>query len=46
MRKFKIVIWIAVTLLLLILFGFIYSTFFRPNYVGAGNNTLGFLIFV
>ena len=45
MRKFKTVMWIAVALLLLILFGFIYSTFFRPNYVGAGNNTLGFLIF-
>ncbi|MGI6046681.1 MAG: DUF4230 domain-containing protein [Petrimonas sp.] len=45
MRKFKIVIWIAVVLLLLILTGFIYSTFFRTNYVGSGNNTLGFLIF-
>lgn len=45
MRKFKIAIWIAVALLILILIGFIYSTFFRPQVVGSGSNVLGFIVF-
>ena len=45
MRKFNFVLWIAATLLVLLLAGFIYAAFFRPYYALSGNNTLGFLIF-
>lgn len=45
MRKFKHVIWLTLTLLVLLLAGFIYATFFRPHYAIPENNTLKLLIF-
>ncbi|HMM18088.1 MAG TPA: DUF4230 domain-containing protein [Petrimonas sp.] len=45
MRKVRHVIWLALMLLVLLLAGFVYATFFRPYYSAPGNNTLELLIF-
>ena len=45
MRKFKHVIGLALTLLVLLLAGFVYAAFFRPHYAAPVNNTPGLLFF-
>ncbi len=46
MKKFKIALWIAAGIIVLLLVGFFYATFIRPSYGGTSNtNLIGFMVF-